>query len=131
MTEEVLNGKYVIRLSTGNNGYYVEIEAFSVVGVEYSKNGVKCTPKNLYPKKGAIHGLDSADSLDEAQRVITGSIKWDGCSDLTFFPDENGYNHFCGKMSAVEVGELISCIYDKAMVLLGDKVHDRDLYEGK
>jgi hypothetical protein len=66
-------------------------------------------------------------SLDEAQRVVEGYIKWDGCSDITFYPDQGGNVHFCGEKSAKVIGELLRVTYQIAEGFLGDKV-DKDCF---
>lgn len=124
-------GEFIIRLSLANE-FVVNIEAFRVVGEVHSEGGVEFDPpRKEYERKGATNSMDTTPNLDEAQRVIEGSIKWDGCSNLNFFPDEKGYVHFCGKNGAVVMGNLLAAMYDEAKELMGPKaVHDVELFEG-
>lgn len=51
--------------------------------------------------------------LDKAERVIKGSIKWDGCSNWNMMPDDT-LLHFCGKEGAIGLGTLLGRLYDIA-----------------
>lgn len=53
---------------------------------------------NEYERKGATSGMDTTSNLDEAQPLLAGLIKWDGCSHVNF-GDEEGYVHLCGGRS--------------------------------
>lgn len=50
----------------------------------------------------------------EAQVFLSGSIKWDGCSNLQFDEQDNVCLHFCGKKAAMNVGVLLGRLYELA-----------------
>lgn len=105
--------------------YHVNLTAIACVGETISEKGVDYDPpKKNFARRGAIHSLDTTYELDDAQRVFSGSIKWDGCSDIDFFPDEEGNNHFCGKQSAIDLGLLLGEAYGFAKEIMGEKVYD-------
>ena len=47
----------------------------------------------------------------QAEIFLSGSIKWDGCSNLTWFPDDDGYHHFCGRKDNLRMAILINRLY--------------------
>lgn len=56
--------------------------------------------------------------LNQAEILVKGSIKWDGCSHNNF--GENGYLHACCKSEMVRFGELFSRLFDMAQELMPD-----------
>jgi hypothetical protein len=64
---------------------------------------------------------------------LTGSVKWDGCSNWDF-PDlreNNTLLHFCGRRAALAVGVLLDRCYTLAKELMGpETVHDPALFDG-
>jgi hypothetical protein len=62
--------------------------------------------------------------LDDDQELsISGSVKWDGCSNFTF-ADE--CFHFCSRDGMENIGQLLARIYDMSQYYLEDKSMDRD-----
>jgi hypothetical protein len=57
---------------------------------------------------------ESTNKLSEAQVFLSGSIKWDGCSNMNFDAQENCMLHFCGRSDAAKVGKLLDRLYDLA-----------------
>lgn len=114
---------YVVRvLHENEEDCHVDVEVFAIAAEDEDE-------KPLFERRGATNSMDVTEDIENAQRVFNGMIKWDGCSHLNFFPDEEGYVHYCGKSSAVQLGELVGFVYDKAREEMADKVHDLDLYE--
>jgi hypothetical protein len=77
----------------------------------------------VFPRKGAISGTDSVETTEEAQVYLSGSIKWDGCSNL-YFDEQDSIEgtkcslHFCGKQEAMNVGVLMGRLYDLAAKII-------------
>lgn len=85
------------------------------IGEVHSEKDTKFNPpRPIFERRGATSGMDTVYNPDEAQRVISGSIKWDGCSNITLFEDEQGFVHFCGKDGAAMYGKLLEEIYNIA-----------------
>ena len=103
-----------------------------VVGIKaYAREGEDENGFNTYVKVGSNGNGTTTINLEEAQRVLEGYIKWDGCSDFDFYPDHGGNEHFCGKRHAVGLGKLLEFIYDEARIIMGsEKVWDVEMYEG-
>lgn len=73
------------------------------------------------------HAVDGAEELplysteacgttgqfDEAEKSLSGSIKWDGCSNWDFHTEACAA-HFCGRKDAVGIGRLMGHLYDLA-----------------
>lgn len=103
-----------------------------VVGVKvYRTDGEDEDGQLSYVKVGSNGNAATTTNLEEAQRVLEGYVKWDGCSDFDFYPDHGGNEHFCGKKHAVGLGKLLDFIYDEARTMMGpETVWDVEMYEG-
>jgi hypothetical protein len=128
---EINHIMYVLKFKINPEHLYsVEVEAYTVTGEVLRENFVDYDPpKKTYERVGATSSNDTTYSLEDAKRTFEGWIKWDGCSDIQFFPDEMGNNHFCGKASAVNLGLLVSEAYDHAATFMGDKVDEGCFYD--
>ncbi len=56
------------------------------------------------------------EKLEEAEVFLSGSVKWDGCSNFNL--GEGGYYHFCSKQEAIDIGVLLGRLYDWAAKLI-------------
>ena len=72
----------------------------------------------VFLKKDADSGTDSVETVEEAQVYLSGSIKWDGCSNLHFGEQKRCSLHFCGKQEAMNVGVLMGRLYDLAAKII-------------
>lgn len=127
----IYHSTYIIRANDIKaENYHVNLEIFRSVGECYSEEGVDYDPpRKCFPRKGETNSLNTTYDLADAQRVLQGYIKWDGCSDIDFFPDHGGNEHFCGKPGAVGLGALIDHAYEFAREIMGDKVLDDCFYD--
>lgn len=70
-------------------------------------------------------GGSPVTSLEEAEVQLSGSVKWDGCSNWSLFGDPHCMTHFCSKQEAVDIGTLLGRLYDLAAEMVpswsGDK----------
>lgn len=48
---------------------------------------------------------------EDLELILTGFIKWDGCSHVTFGRDQDGYLHLCGKNDWDMFSKLMTEIY--------------------
>jgi hypothetical protein len=86
--------------------HHVEFFAAEVIGWEADDE-----TKILYAVKNAQSlPMDSTQDFNEAERMIEGSVKWDGCSHY-YFGDENAYLHICGVDSARFLAGVITTIH--------------------
>lgn len=53
---------------------------------------------------------DLTTEIEEAEKFVTGTIKWDGCSHLNF----PSYMHFCSAEEAESLGKLLADVYREA-----------------
>ncbi len=82
--------------------------------------GTKGAPDGvLFAKTNGTHGCDHAESLDDAAVVMHGTIKWDGCSSVTFPETEHCMMHLCGKSSWADFSSLIARTYEVLTPLIG------------
>ena len=124
---KINHSTYIIQAELDNEDLYVNFKVFAVVGECYSEMGVEYDPpKKEFIRRGSTSSMDTTFDLEEARRMLSGTVKFDGCSDLIFFPDESGYEHFCGRKSASNIGQVIDAVYSLAVVMLGSNA-DGDL----
>jgi hypothetical protein len=130
---KINNTEYVLCLTKDDSeSVTVDIDVFEVKGECYQEKGVVYDPpKPYYPLKGSNCSYDTTYDTENAQRVVSAYVKWDGCSDIDFYPDSDGNEHYCGKNSAVQLGSVIESVYDFAKEALGPEViHDLGLFNG-
>lgn len=69
----------------------------------------------IYNRDGYESSPDPVEDRALAQVFLSGSIKWDGCADMTV---EDDPLHFCGRAHMEEFVALLSAIYDLASELI-------------
>ncbi len=97
------------------SGSWSEFKCYEVTG-HYADDNGKYT-KNIYEKEGAKSSEDTTENIDEAQTLVRGVVKWDGCSHYTF-GDEDGYIHLCGGSNVKNLSEIIKKIYNRCGELM-------------
>lgn len=100
-------GDYEI-VVTEQHGHWIGFNVYRVLGK--TENGVR-----MYNRDGYQSSPDPVEDRAAAQIAISGSIKWDGCSDLSI---DDEPLHFCGRADAEEFAALLSVIYDLAAELI-------------
>ena len=99
---------YTVNMTIGKqNDYYVDFEAFEILGDE---DGAE--PR--YWKKGEMSSFPGTTILEEAEYQIKGYIKWDGCANVDF----NNSVHLCGPTEAKNLASLIIRLHDLAYNML-------------
>lgn len=67
-----------------------------------------------FHRAGARSSPDPVYKTNEAEVFLSGSIKWDGCSNLRFDHQDRVMLHFCGKQEAMDIGILLGWLYELA-----------------
>lgn len=67
-------------------------------------------------------------NFDEVETFVTGSIKWDGCSNWDFNTGDC-MKHFCGRCGAMGLGRLMDRLYTIAQENMPE-VDKTNLYDG-
>lgn len=65
----------------------------------------------MYNRDGYQSSPDPVEDRNAAQVALSGSIKWDGCSDVSI---DDEPLHFCGRSDMEKFGRLLAAIYDLA-----------------
>lgn len=86
--------------------YYVKLEAKVIAGKEYNDPG--SVP--LYERFTENGAQDFVPLFENGEKFVSGSIKWDGCSNWDFHTEEC-MMHFCGSSDATSIGSLMSAFY--------------------
>lgn len=67
----------------------------------------------VYQLKDAPGQPDPTTDIDQAECLMRGTIKWDGCMDL-MLGDSRGSIHFCGRHSALIFDRAIRAVFEIA-----------------
>lgn len=100
-------GDYEI-VVTERRSHWIGFKVYRVIGK--TESGVR-----IYNRDGYESSPDPVEDRSAAQVMLSGSIKWDGCSDLTI---EDEPLHFCGRSDMEEFAKVLSAIYDLAAELI-------------
>jgi hypothetical protein len=98
--------------------HWVDFEVFKCIGCECLPDSQFGPPE--FERKDATNSLDSTTDIDEAEPYLTGSIKWDGCSDIEF-----GYHHWCGPGYWQTHIELLGHLWRTAFELMGQPLAEQ------
>jgi hypothetical protein len=100
-------GNYEI-VVTEKSGHWLGFKVYRVLG--RTEGGTR-----MYNRDGYKSSPDPVELRSEAQVFLSGSIKWDGCADISV---EDDPLHFCGRSDMEEFIAVLSAIYDLAAELI-------------
>lgn len=66
----------------------------------------------LYHRQGASCYPDFAETLEEAEVYLHGSVKWDGCSDWAIDELSRAMIHGCCKEDLLSIGQIMAEAWD-------------------
>lgn len=92
----------------------VDVKAYEVVGR-------LCTPKDepLWRRRGDVS--DDTSTLEDAEVLFEGYVKWDGCSHWMFTDNrQDTMIHLCGRRSVLRLGQQLLSCWDWCDELLGE-----------
>jgi hypothetical protein len=89
----------------GVERHYITFMVFEILSLE---------PKILLHAKHEDSRPNPVETFEDAEVFLAGRIKWDGCADLNWAPDDDGYHHYCSRKQATEIGTLLHRIYELA-----------------
>lgn len=91
----------------GSEDHVVDVRIFTIVSTsppaEFAKDGLN---------------FPSTPDIDSADVYLSGSIKWDGCSNWHFDAQDDAMLHFCSRKEAGDIGELLRRLYDLAAEII-------------
>lgn len=100
-------GNYEI-VVTEQHSHWIGFNIYRVLGK--TESGLR-----MYNRDGYQSSPDPAEDRAAAQVAMSGSIKWDGCSDISI---DDEPLHFCGRSDMQEFTSLLSAIYGLAAELI-------------
>jgi hypothetical protein len=71
----------------------------------------------LYPVPDQ-HRFEPTPNFAEAEILLSGSVKWDGCSNMNFDEQDRVMLHFCSKTDAANIGVLMTRLYEWAAEII-------------
>lgn len=88
------------------HAYCVEFKIYDMI--EVGSDG-----KNFsWPRIGAEHGMDVVTRLEWAEVYLSGSVKWDGCSNWHFDEQDRCMLHACSREGLLRLGEVMALCWD-------------------
>jgi len=110
-TVEDILGDFGYRLAWSVSDHWADVVVYEIVGRDENN-------KALFNNKEAVSEPD-VESHAEAEPVLTGFVKWDGCSQF-----DMGNQHLCGADSFTKHIALLRHIYHRAFELMGREMYD-------
>lgn len=105
-----------IQVEPGVNGYPPSNAQVELYRIERWTNDM--TPQPLFWKKGSHSNADATWFPDDAEWLVKGTIRYDGCANLDFGyhekGEENDYIHLCGPEDAESFGKALKELYEIA-----------------
>lgn len=90
---------------------WLDFEVITIMGYRENPDTHKFDVP-MYEKFDEVRCDVEAKTLDEAEVFCTGSIKWDGCSNIHYPAIEKCAQHLCGRDCWVKFSTLILRIFD-------------------
>lgn len=79
----------------------------------YEHEGIETNGNVLFHRKGSLHSPDPVENIDDSEAYISGSVKWDGCSNWNFDEQDRGVMlHGCTKEDVVNLGLILGECWD-------------------
>lgn len=79
--------------------------------------GVGDDGSKWYSRQGAASSDDDTDNFEEAERFVSGSVKWDGCCHF-YFGDDTGYLHSHSITDIDKLHTALRAIYERCGELM-------------
>lgn len=87
--------------------HYVEYFIYDIVGFEDDN-----ADKPLWQRAGSHTSPDCVETLDQAEVYLSGSIKWDGCSNWKFDEQDRCMLHACDREGLLRYGLVMALCWD-------------------
>ncbi len=102
-----------LRFQADPDGYWLAFWALPTIHASDDGEPV------AYRKAGAVVQPTETVDPDDAETLIHGTVKWDGCADYEIGDERQGIYrmHACGRRHALAVAEAINHAYDRAAKL--------------
>lgn len=85
--------------------HYVEYVILKHDGYDTDNRGNITTP--FFHKKGSGMYPDIVEDISNAEIAISGSVKWDGCSNWDFSSEEMNMFHGCSREDLINIGLIL------------------------
>jgi hypothetical protein len=99
-----------VRYEIGEYGK-VTIDFYAAEVIAVAEDGTK-----FYARAGSGSSEDDTDEFDFAARLVSGSVKWDGCSHYNF--GEGGYLHMHSRGDLETLSNALAVIYERCGELM-------------
>lgn len=91
--------------------YRVDFDIYMIAGYDFD---VSADGAIYFHQKGKATSPHHVNDIENAEVFITGSVKWDGCSNWTM---QSNYFHACSRAELARIGEVLGRCFDMAAKL--------------
>lgn len=103
-----------VLLITKLEDHRMDFEVVNVISWEHWEDG-KHRDVVCYVKRDHTSSSDNETyDLAEAERLLAGFVKWDGCAEIATHPHRDGRDHVCGYWDAMRPGRAMQRVYEYA-----------------
>ena len=95
-----------------------EVINSAVVGFQVFKSMSIIGDPMEFRIRGELNCMITTPDLGKAARYAEGHVKWDGCADFQFEPDDNVMIHTCSPKQALALGQVMIVVYRIASTML-------------
>lgn len=95
------------------HSHYVEYKIYDHAG--YNEDG-----SPLFQKGGSQCSPDPVETIEESEVYLSGSVKWDGCSNWRFDEQDRVMLHGCCRDDILRYGLIMAACYDLTKELVKD-----------
>lgn len=99
-------------------GHYVEYKIYDIIG--YTTITDSDTQYPIWQRAGS-DCFDLSYDLKDSETYISGSVKWDGCSNWNIDENERGMLHGCCRQDIQRIGDIMAQCWDWTAQLISDK----------
>lgn len=115
MPSEITSSEFVQYRKDIDTGYLVDLldipaSRGATIGINVYE-AVRLADESVLIQDSTGVGQSWTKNRDDAEVYLHGTIRWDGCSDWSFYPADNCMIHLCGPGDADELHWLLKTCY--------------------
>lgn len=92
------------------DSHHVDFDVYDIQARTQDSSGEFTIPE--WPRIGSTYSPDTVDSLDRAEIYLSGTIKWDGCSNWDFDGSGGCALHFCTRDDLMRISMVMVYCWD-------------------
>lgn len=109
---------FTVQMRREDEESWVDFTVYAIEGGLLEEDGGNV----WYEQEGSMTG-EMTEDLSTSSIYLSGNIKWDGCSNMTFNEQDRCMLHFCGRQNAMYIGDLLGRLYDLALEMMPEHAY--------